>query len=69
VTNKQRRLERSLTRPKADLLQGTLDMLILKALSLGALHATALSISAFVSFATSSLRLSKALSTRRSMIE
>jgi len=27
-----------LTRPKADLLQGTLDMLILKALSLGALH-------------------------------
>jgi PadR family transcriptional regulator len=27
-----------LTRPKADLLQGTLDMLILKALSLGPLH-------------------------------
>jgi transcriptional regulator len=26
------------TEPKADLLQGTLDMLILKALSLGALH-------------------------------
>jgi PadR family transcriptional regulator PadR len=26
------------TKPKADLLQGTLDMLILKALSLGALH-------------------------------
>jgi PadR family transcriptional regulator len=27
-----------LTKPKADLLQGTLDMLILKALSLGPLH-------------------------------
>jgi DNA-binding PadR family transcriptional regulator len=27
-----------LTQPKADLLQGTLDMLILKALSLGPLH-------------------------------
>ena len=27
-----------MTNPKADLLQGTLDMLILKALSLGALH-------------------------------
>jgi transcriptional regulator len=27
-----------LTRPKADLLQGTLDLLILKALSLGRLH-------------------------------
>ena len=27
-----------MTRPKADLLQGTLDMLILKALSLGPLH-------------------------------
>jgi len=27
-----------LTRPKADLLQGTLDMLILEALSLGPLH-------------------------------
>jgi DNA-binding PadR family transcriptional regulator len=27
-----------LTRPKADLLQGTLDLLILKALSLGPLH-------------------------------
>ena len=27
-----------MTQPKADLLQGTLDMLILKALSLGALH-------------------------------
>jgi len=27
-----------LTKPKADLLQGTLDMLILKALSLGTLH-------------------------------
>ena len=27
-----------MTRPKADLLQGTLDMLILKALSLGLLH-------------------------------
>jgi PadR family transcriptional regulator len=27
-----------LTRPRADLLQGTLDMLILKALSLGPLH-------------------------------
>jgi PadR family transcriptional regulator, regulatory protein PadR len=27
-----------LTRPKADLLQGTLDMLILKALNLGPLH-------------------------------
>jgi DNA-binding PadR family transcriptional regulator len=27
-----------LTRPKADLLQGTLDLLIIKALSLGPLH-------------------------------
>ena len=27
-----------MTRPKADLLQGTLDLLILKALSLGPLH-------------------------------
>jgi PadR family transcriptional regulator len=27
-----------LTQPKADLLQGTLDLLILKALSLGPLH-------------------------------
>jgi len=27
-----------LTKPKADLLQGTLDMLILKTLSLGPLH-------------------------------
>ena len=27
-----------MTKPKADLLQGTLDMLILKALSLGSLH-------------------------------
>ena len=27
-----------MTKPKADLLQGTLDMLILKALSLGPLH-------------------------------
>ncbi len=27
-----------MTQPKADLLQGTLDLLILKALSLGALH-------------------------------
>jgi DNA-binding PadR family transcriptional regulator len=27
-----------LTKPKADILQGTLDMLILKALSLGPLH-------------------------------
>ena len=27
-----------MTQPKADLLQGTLDMLILKALSLGSLH-------------------------------
>ena len=27
-----------MTQPKADLLQGTLDMLILKALSLGPLH-------------------------------
>jgi DNA-binding PadR family transcriptional regulator len=27
-----------LTQPKADLLQGTLDLLILKALSLGQLH-------------------------------
>jgi transcriptional regulator len=31
-------LEAKLTKPKADLLQGTLDMLILKALSLGPLH-------------------------------
>ena len=34
-----RRLRReTMTNPKADLLQGTLDMLILKALSLGPLH-------------------------------
>jgi PadR family transcriptional regulator PadR len=39
VTNKQGRFGgESLTKPKADLLQGTLDMLILKALSLGPLH-------------------------------
>jgi PadR family transcriptional regulator PadR len=31
-------VEASVTGPKADLLQGTLDMLILKALSLGRLH-------------------------------
>src|SRR5260370_22565671 len=29
---------RQLTQPKADLLQGTLDMLVLKAISLGPLH-------------------------------
>src|SRR5215216_5110780 len=30
--------EKSMTQPKAELLQGTLDLLILKALSLGPLH-------------------------------
>jgi PadR family transcriptional regulator PadR len=39
MPNKQAQIwRRRLTQPKAELLQGTLEMLILKALSLGQLH-------------------------------
>jgi PadR family transcriptional regulator, regulatory protein PadR len=54
-----------LTQPKADLLQGTLDLLILKALSLGSLHGYVI-IQRLRQLSDELLEVEQALSTRRS---